>query len=443
MGKRWMGTLVLMLCLAMTAGCGKEQVQALTEPPVVYHEVTFQLEGMVFSEQKVQDGTAPKGVHVELKGLNFAYWTDQAGNRVDPETVCLRGDATFVAVTYPKLESHEPFLFTNDLGFLNHQQPLTAQDLSEALKALASEGAERYFPNLPTGTDEVTVQQLKAILGRFYPDGEVDAAMPENDGTVTRAAFARAMCSLTGRTGEKVSVEPETAFPLDVDISTASFEALMEASVVHRQDPNGVAWQDVELPSGLEPGFVNLDGYLYYVQDNGYFLRNGDVGQLHFGENGRYTSGDQELDDLVAGVLAPILQVNASAEELDVLRAVFDHCVDNYVYMRKGPYAFGATGWEIEDAKEMFTSGYGNCYNFAAIFWALARGMGYEPRAVSGTCTGTDQPHGWVIMEVEGEDYFFDPEWQWAYHDRKEFNKDMFMIPMDKVYWWGYEWVRD
>ena len=165
-----------------------------------------------------------------------------------------------------------------------------------------------------------------------------------------------------------------------------------------------------------------------------------DAQMLHFGADGRYTSGDPELDVLVAETLNTIITENPELEGLDLLRKVFDHCYQDYKYLRKDAYDFGATGWEVADAKEMLQKGRGNCYNFAAIFWALAQGMGYDVQCLAGTCTGTDQPHGWVVLKYEAVYYFVDPEWQYAYTEREIYDKDMFMLTMDEVWWWTYRW---
>ena len=72
---------------------------------------------------------------------------------------------------------------------------------------------------------------------------------------------------------------------------------------------------------------------------------------------------------------------------------------------------------------------------------ALARGLGYDAYALAGTCTKTEQPHGWVQIEFDGEDYFFDPEWHYDYiHDKREV-KDMFKISLEDADWWYYKWI--
>ena len=210
----------------------------------------------------------------------------------------------------------------------------------------------------------------------------------------------------------------------------------------YRLDESGIVQLDMAEPAPYKPGFVNIDGWLFYVQENGHFLKDGDVGELHFGSNYRYTSGDEVLDGYVAKLIDGFIKENPKKDRFALLRVAYDHCVTGgYQYLRRNIYKKGHTGWEIEDAKVMFESSRGNCYNFAAAFWALARGLGYEAYALAGYCTKSVQPHGWVQIEFDGEDYFFDPEWHYDYiHDKREV-KDMFMISLEAADWWYYDWT--
>ena len=210
----------------------------------------------------------------------------------------------------------------------------------------------------------------------------------------------------------------------------------------YRLDESGIVQLDMAEPAPYKPGFVNIDGWLFYVQENGHFLKDGDVGELHFGSNYRYTSGDEVLDGYVAKLIDGFIKENPEKDRFALLRVAYDHCVTGgYQYLRRNIYKKGHTGWEIEDAKVMFESSRGNCYNFAAAFWALARGLGYEAYALAGNCTKSVQPHGWVQIEFDGEDYFFDPEWHYDYiHDKREV-KDMFMISLEAADWWYYDWT--
>ena len=88
----------------------------------------------------------------------------------------------------------------------------------------------------------------------------------------------------------------------------------------------------------------------------------------------------------------------------------------------------------------MYQEKKGNCYNFAASFWALARGLGYDATAISGTMTSTDQPHGWVEIPFDGENYIFDVEMEYVYvHERDVHDKDMFMVSLEDGEWWNYK----
>ena len=250
------------------------------------------------------------------------------------------------------------------------------------------------------------------------------------------------MQTLLGRSNaELLTLSNESVLPADVNLEREDAICLLEASVAHTPSEKGGTWLQLDLPTPYEPGLVNIDGYLYYVQEDGYFLREDTVGMLTFGKDGRYTSGDQELDGAVAKILNKIVAENPEGERLDWLRSAYEYCRDSFTYRRREAYTKGQTGWEVEDAKKIFETTKGNCYNFAAAFWALARGLGYEARAISGTCLKDEQPHGWVFIEIDGADYLFDPEWEYVYYyERDDFSKDMFMMPMDKIGWWNYRW---
>ena len=211
---------------------------------------------------------------------------------------------------------------------------------------------------------------------------------------------------------------------------------------IYYLDDTGVVEIDFAQPAPFKPGFALFKGYLYYVQDNGYFLKDSSVGALQFGADGRYTSGDAELDGYVTTLLAGFMEANPDKDRQGLLRVAYDHCVSEggYKYLKRNIYKKGHTGWEVEDAKIMFESKRGNCYSFAAIFWALARGLGYEAYGLAGNVTTLIQPHGWVQIEIDGTEYFFDPELHFDYIRDKREVKDMFMLAVEDSDWWYYDW---
>lgn len=207
---------------------------------------------------------------------------------------------------------------------------------------------------------------------------------------------------------------------------------------------------EIKLPTDMTPGFKTQDGWLFYVDDSGTLLKDGKVGDLYFGTDGRYTTGNFELDEMVAEILDRLINENPDKEGEDLLRVIHVYCRDNFKYLRRkdGNIDYGATGWAADKAYEMLSTGKGNCYNFAAAFWALSRGIGYETYAISGTCTSSNQPHGWCVIEIDGKDYFFDCEWEYAYyydrvqHPEPRYEMDMFKIPMSKINYWKYKWDK-
>ena len=443
--------LAIFMIISMLTGCGTtRQMQAETleqteeptrpvEEKVPTYKVSFVMAGHVLSEQNVEQEKTPETVEVKVEGLVFSHWVDAQGQAVDPFTQQITAQTRFDAVYYPDISRHVPFLQVDENGLLRPDESLSMDDLYFALHNLAVPGAEDAFPGLFTGSAAVTLENLTSVLSYFFPADAVEAAFTEEP---TRATFAKGLLSLLGRSvEEKQALAAEAVLPGDVHAGRADAAILLEASMEHTPDETGANWNDVELPSGYEPGFVNIDGWLYYVKEDGYFLKNDKVGALNFGADGRYTSGDAELDQQVAERLARFATENPEMTRFELLRVAYDHCVLDYKYLRKAAYGIGAMGWEIEDGKKMFESGVGNCYGFAAIFWALARGLGYEAYVISGTCTGTDQPHGWVIIEIDGADYFFDPEWHYAYINENRPVKDMFMIAMEDIWYWSYKWT--
>ena len=427
------GVWCLLAFLLILTGCSTEAL------PREY-TVTFSFNGYVLHQQTVEEGACPDAFRPQLEGVDFVGWNDGYGASADPAQTAVTADTEYKAVAYPRLERHVPYLKLDGEGRLLPDSVLTADALGYALEALAEDAAKTYFPDLPTGSAPVEKKALANVLSRFFPEETVKEQI-SGTGVVTRGEFASVMHTLLGRDDrERLRLAENEMIPTDLYQEHPRLAALLEASMSHTADEAGIVWMELELVSGYEPGFVNLDGYLYYVKEDHYFLRDGKVGKLKFGTDGRYSSGDAELDDMVASVLAPIVAENPGATRLELLRKAYEHCHMDYKYLRKEAYGMGDHSWEIEDAKEMFSKGKGNCYNFAAIFWACARGLGYEARAVAGTCTSTNQPHGWVIIKIDGADYFFDPEWQYAYRERGDEGHDMFMIPMNKINYWKYRW---
>ena len=155
-------------------------------------------------------------------------------------------------------------------------------------------------------------------------------------------------------------------------------------------------------------GFLLDKGYLYAVDETGELRSNTYVGVLYFREDGRYTSGSEDLDRMVAGAIRK--STDEKMTRMEMLRAMYEYTRDHIKYVGFGNHedsykaAHGKDGWMVESATYALENGTGNCYHFAATFAALARGVGFQAYAASGLIGSEDQEHGWVeIVDDSGE----------------------------------------
>lgn len=174
-------------------------------------------------------------------------------------------------------------------------------------------------------------------------------------------------------------------------------------------------------------GFLFLEDGLYAIDKNGDFIKNKTIDFLAFDKNGKYTSGSEELDDLVWNILLNFGVKTHTREEL--LRMSYEYVRDNIRYVGFSNHNLsvecsdGENGWMVPIATKAFSDGVGNCYYFAAAFTALARNLGYQAYAVGGIIGAAYQPHGWVVIVGEdGTVYMFDPETEYAkkFWEKKE-----------------------
>ena len=72
----------------------------------------------------------------------------------------------------------------------------------------------------------------------------------------------------------------------------------------------------------------------------------------------------------------------------------------------------------------------GNCYNYAGLFTMLARRLGYQAEAISGTfytsLNGYDVRHGWTEITEGGKVYFCDTEIESVYAANRDLDWDLF-----------------
>ena len=418
---------------------------------------------------------AGEAVHLEdaeaPEGYVFLGWRGEDGTIDTREYIPIAGDCWFAAEYAVDLDrtAHKAYLFPDENAFFRPDAELTRADAARmlytllaapvesdgnfsdvkandpwapataALKTLGVAEGGRFRPNRA-----VTKGELYHMLSHFFapaaepyrfknilPGDELYAAccvaaregwiksgrnvsVPVEE-TLTRREAAALMNRILGRSEKPRATAKQVGAPVDLNPKDKDYWTLVEACVSHEfeTDAKGEKWTGSVPVEPVPEGPYLLDLQLYWIGEDGVALRNADMDNLHFGADGRYTSGNEELDGLIRGILAEIYEEGMSREEL--LRAAYLHTRDSYSYLRREPFAFGDTSWLVDEAIALITTGRGNCYSYAAVFCELARAIGYDAVIYSGTFGANLAPHAWVeIVREDGEPHIFDVEIEMA-----------------------------
>ncbi len=422
--------------------------------------LSFTVEGNV-TQLELAPGETPDVSALETagEGLRFVCWLDALGGEAEPEQPA-EHDAAYTALIAPELtQDMQPWLSHDSLGRLYPDELISGAELAAGVSALFDGAYEA--PGL-AALSTAGERDLAAALRGAFSESELAGL----DGTepMTRLEAAAAIVRLAGL--ELPACESAPAPDLAADRPGAAALAacagpegaasypsgpVIIGGSFYYVDEDGLFVTDTLIDgmyfdetgccpaSGYEPGPVNIAGYLYYVDEDGGFVVNEERGGISYGPNGRYSSGSEELDALVAEVLAPICEEYGSRNEM--LRAAYDYVRDGFQYLRRNFYDLGETGWEVEEALTMLSTGRGNCYNYAAAFWALARGLGYDAQAISGTMGWDYERHGWVVIYDEsGTRLTYDTETEMAYRRDGVYNRDMFAMSPAFAAGWNYKY---
>ena len=206
--------------------------------------------------------------------------------------------------------------------------------------------------------------------------------------------------------------------------------------------PDATGWMDEELermlaeplPEEVDESRLEFDGLeLYALDKDGKRMKNVTLGRfLTFGKDGKYTSGDEKLDETVKDILKEITTEDMT--RIEKLKAAYEYCRDHFRYRKNNYYEVGETGWEVQEALTMFVKEKGNCYNFAASFAMMARQLGYDAEAISGLVGNELQPHGWAEIVMDGERLFYDTILESSYMERG-YDYDFFGQHYEKAPW--------
>ncbi len=325
-------------------------------------------------------------------------------------------------------------LHTDENGALRPTEPITR---AEFISMLAG-----FFPIYPARAEfsDLSPEHPAYAEIAFAADlgwaGGYDDGSFRPDAPLTRAESVTVLCRALGRNGDKAATDYHIRRFTDLPPSHWAFLAVMESAVPHTPelDENGnETW--TEYPElRIEPGFHYDGGDLLYVSpETGWYVSDTSVNGFRFDTDGRYTSGSAELDGYVKYALSQTTLKDMTREEM--LHAAYNYTRDSFTYLRRNYYETGDTGWEMGNALVMFQTRCGNCYSYAAVFYYLARQLGYQATAVSGKVGTNRSPHGWVEIDFDGVPNIFDPELEMSYRLKDVYYYDFYMMPYSRTPW--------
>ena len=351
------------------------------EPGPVRYRVEFRQDDLALSVQSVEEGSAPE-VPAGAEHARLIGWTSGDGRPADPYSPVTE-DTVYYAEVRPLLAADSGWLLPREHGFLMPEAAFTRRDAADALNVLLADSAD-----------------AEGIIA--VPSGEEEANRP-----LSREEFAELLYALFDRAGAD-SVLSE-AFASEGDAVTRSRAAYCLSRLLDAEPRSDLYYPDA-------------------APDR---------------PDGRYTVGNEELDALVADTLSRLTQNSQTRRER--LRAIYLHVKNDFKYLTRNYYASGEHGWEIPEALYMYETGRGNCYCYAGMFWSLARGLGYNATAYSGTMGNQNQPHAWTEITLDGEVYICDPEiemnywWLAGLNGDNSMYTDNFMMLRSTAGGWNYQ----
>ncbi len=382
--------------------------------------ISYVADGEVLETEMVAAGGRIRGTDKTPAGRTILRWTDPNGSEVEPREMRAYTDMRFTAETGPALSARTGYFPDTDCFFLP-ESPLTRLEYARILHALMEnkppEGEALRDCESPEAAALVSAGLMDAPNGLFAPDEPVTE---DSFGALLRPFFQSeailsALAAVEGFGGDEIT-RAEAVVVLNSLLGLSGQER-----ECYLPDIQPGYWAESAVKLAAEgraqkypAGYINIDGYLYSIDDSGYALKNAFVGSLRFDNNGRFTSGVPILDDHVAAAIRENTDETMDREEM--LRAMYNYTRDHYKYLRRNYYLVSDIGWCLDEAVTMYTTGLGNCYCYAAAFWAAARGLGYDALCVSGTIGSERSPHGWVTISMDGGHYVFDVEIEMAYH---------------------------
>ncbi len=281
---------------------------------------------------------------------------------------------------------------------------------------------------------------VQAALGNNWVSG-YEGGVFKPSKAITRAEAVTILNRVLGRKCDTVMASSSGGIMVmpDVPLEHWAYYDMIEATTAHNytKENGNETWTDFEKnTSVLEPGWHNINGELFHVNEEKQYDRNTNINGLELDHNGRYTTGSVELDKLLTSVAKAAFTGNKSQPER--LRQMYDYAKNNFGYLGIGEVDTTKEGWDIEQATIMLKNNKGNCYSWGSAFTHLARKAGYPAKAIPGKSVapnGAEGVHVWTEIEIDGVKFTFDPQIEKVYADKYNEHYDLYMKQYGEAEW--------
>lgn len=302
-------------------------------------------------------------------------------------------------------------------------------------------GTDMVFIDVPSSHwahDAVQTALAQNWIGG-YPDGTF-----RPDALITRAEVVITLNRALGRQGDQIMAATGDGIRIMPDVPDThwAYLAMLEATTGHSYELHDghESWTEFDKETTLlAEGWHNIGGELFHVNAAQQFDCNTAVDGLTLDRNGRYTTGNEELDKLLTGAVKDAVKDGMTQDER--LRAVYDYAKAQFGYLGIGTADTSQAGWDIVQAANMLKTRKGNCYSWASAFTHLARKVGYDAKAVVGkgvSPKGNESVHAWTEITIDGTAYTFDPQIESVYAARYGEQYDLYMKRYGEADW-GYK----
>lgn len=294
-------------------------------------------------------------------------------------------------------------------------RPTSEISRAEFVKVLSNfyelSGSDKSFTDLAENHWAYNVVLSAAEKGWIsgYADGTFHP-----DATISRVEAVTMINRVLGRNSDEITINSAAGIRIFPDLEKWhwAYNDVMEATIAHQyiKNESSETWTSfTKEKTVLSTGIHLINGTLYRVDsETGDFITNRYVDGHWYDATGKYITGNTTLDSLMRSATRACVTSNMTQHQM--LKSAFNYVVNNFSYLSKAKQSVGTTGWTENYAVSMFQTHKGNCYSFAAVYYYLAKNIGYNPTEVAGLVGYNRRPHGWVEISINGKKYIYDTE---------------------------------